>query len=224
MALQDLLDISQHKKIGISEERITAILPIARKYAAFWREYPDLLVDFMVHGLKALTGELTEEEKSKKFRFYSYQRIFLRSTMRYQYVYCVFPRAYSKSFLTVLCSLIRCILYPGIHLFVTAGGKEQSADILSSKVDELCQLIPALEREIDWRRGKTTKGKDKVRYVFKNGSVLDNLAAKESSRGQRRHGTSFHVISLIVKLNFYLILIKLRDKIYYVRIYIFYYQ
>jgi hypothetical protein len=55
-------------------------------------------------------------------------------------------------------------------------------------VQEICELIPNFQREINWSRGKTLEGKDKVRYVFKNGSVLDNLAARESSRGQRRHG------------------------------------
>ena len=84
--------------------------------------------------------------------------------------------------------MIRCILYPGIHLFVTSGGKEQGASILHDKVQEICQLIPAFEREINWDRGKTLEGKDKVKYVFKNKSTLDNLAARESTRGQRRHG------------------------------------
>jgi hypothetical protein len=49
-------------------------------------------------------------------------------------------------------------------------------------------LIPTFKREIDWGRGKSVEGKDKVRYIFKNGSVLDNLAARETTRGQRRHG------------------------------------
>lgn len=75
--------------------------------------------------------------------------------MRYQYVYAVFPRAYSKSFLSVMALIIRCILYPGAHLFVTSGGKEQGASILHDKVNELCELIPTLKREIDWGRGKT---------------------------------------------------------------------
>ena len=65
---------------------------------------------------------------------------------------------------------------------------QSRASILQSKVEEICRLIPSLNREIDWGRGKTLTGKDKVRYVFKNGSVLDNLAARESTRGQRRHG------------------------------------
>ena len=182
MALQDLLNLSQsRRKIGLSEERIEAILPIARKYIAFWREYPDLFVDFMVRGTAT-------EAKEGEFKFYFYQRVFLRTVMRYQYVYAVFPRAYSKSFLTVMAMLIRCILYPDAHLFVTSGGKEQGASILSSKVTEICRLIPSFNKEIDWRRGKTQVGKDSVKYVFKNGSTLDNLAARETTRGQRRHG------------------------------------
>lgn len=108
--------------------------------------------------------------------------------MRYQYVYATFPRAYSKSFLSVLVLMVRCILYPGAHLFVTSGGKEQAASILHDKVHEICELIPAFKKEIDWGRKKTQEGKDKVRYVFKSGSILDNLAARESTRGQRRHG------------------------------------
>ena len=84
--------------------------------------------------------------------------------------------------------MVRCILYPGAHLFVTSGGKEQGASILHDKVQEICTLIPNFKREIDWGRGKTMEGKDRVIYVFKNGSKLDNLAARESTRGQRRHG------------------------------------
>ena len=181
MALQDLLNLSTaRRKIGLSPERVEAVMPVIRKYVAFWREYPDLFVDFMVRG--------NREPKDGEFKFYFYQRVFLRSVMRYQYVYAVFPRAYSKSFLSVMALMIRCILYPGAHLFVTSGGKEQGASILHDKVQEICQLIPSFEKEIDWGRGKTLEGKDKVRYVFKNGSVLDNLAARESTRGQRRHG------------------------------------
>ena len=86
MALNDLLNLNNsRKKIGISEERVEAILPIIRKYVAFWREYPDLCVDFMVHGFD-------REAKEGQFKFYFYQRVFLRSVMRYQYVYAVFPR------------------------------------------------------------------------------------------------------------------------------------
>ena len=156
-------------------------MPHLRNYIAFWREYPDLFVDFLVRGTRS-------EVREGEFQFYFYQRVFLRVVMRYQYVYAVFPRAFSKSFLSIIALLCRCILYPRIKLFVTSGGKEQAAQILKDKVSEICTLIPGFAREIDWRRGKTQEGKDYCKYIFKNGSELDNLAARESTRGKRRHG------------------------------------
>lgn len=180
MALQDLLNISNERnKIGLSEERVKAVLPAVRQYVAFWREYPDLFVDFMCGGDKAPKDSL---------HLFFYQRVFLRAAMRYKYTYAVFPRAYSKSFLAVLILMIRCILYPGAKLFVTSGGKEQASGIMKEKVQEICQLVPAFANEIDWRRGQTLEGKDYCKYIFKNGSFMDNIAARESSRGKRRHG------------------------------------
>lgn len=182
MALQDLLNLSQQrKKVGLSEERVMAIVPVARQYISFWREYPDLFIDFMVRGNST-------EVKDGEFKFYFYQRIFLRAAMRHQYLYAVFPRAYSKSFLSVMVLMCKCILYPRCKLFVTSGGKEQAAGIIKEKVQEICSLIPALKNEIDWSRGVTLEGKDYCKYVFKNGSYFDNIAARESSRGKRRHG------------------------------------
>lgn len=64
----------------------------------------------------------------------------------------------------------------------------EAAGIAKEKVQEICQKIPAFQKEIDWRRGKTQEGKDYCKYVFKNGSYFDNVAARESSRGKRRHG------------------------------------
>lgn len=182
MALQDLLQLSQnHKKIGLSEERLEPLKPALRNYIAYWREYPDMFVDFLQTGRN---GEIPENG----LHFFFYQRVFLRISMRYKYVYAVFPRAYSKSFLSVLVLMIRCILYPRAKLFVTSGGKEQSASIIREKVNEICGFVPAFERELDRRPGKTREGKDYVCYMFKNGSYFDNIAANEKSRGKRRHG------------------------------------
>lgn len=126
MSLKEILDESKRKKsiglssisgmntkkIGLSEERVKAIIPIARKYIAFWREYPDIFIDF-------LAGE------NSTFHFFFYQRVFLRVAMRYKYTYAVFPRAYSKSFLSFMVLMCRCVLYPEAKLFVTSGGKER---------------------------------------------------------------------------------------------------
>ena len=179
MALKDLLDLSaSRRKVGLSEERLRGIIPEARKYIAFWREYPDLFIDFMAGP----------DGGPQHFHLFFYQRIFLRAAMRHKYIYAVFPRAYSKSFLSMMVLMCRAILYPHCKLFITSGGKEQAAGIVKEKVQEICTLIPAFNKEIDWRRGQTLEGKDYVKYVFKNGSYFDNIAARESSRGKRRHG------------------------------------
>lgn len=179
MALADLMELSlskNTKKTGISEERIRAQMPIIRQYIAFWREYPDIFVEF-------LCGNNPEN-----FHLFFYQRLFLRAVMRHRYAYATFPRAYSKSFLSVLILMLRCVLYPGAHLFVTTGGKEQAAGIAREKAEELVKLIPGLKNEIDWSRGATKASKNMVEYLFKNGSKLDIMAAQQSSRGKRATG------------------------------------
>lgn len=178
MSLSNILDqYIQHdtKKQGLSEERLLDQLDNLRYLISFFRKYPDLLVDYM-------------KGPDSTFHFYFYQRVFLRIVMRHRYVYATFPRAYSKSFLSMMALMLRCILYPGAQLFVTTGGKQQAASITVAKIEEICKLIPALNNQINWNRGVSKKSKDDVNYVFKNGSVINILAAKQSSRGQRRTG------------------------------------
>lgn len=180
MALSDLLQLSHNKdaqKIGLSEERVRAAIPVARQYIAYWREYPDMFVDF-----------LKTEENPENFQLFFYQRVFLRAAMRHRYTYATFPRAFSKSFLSILILMLRCVLYPNSHLFVTTGGKEQAAGIAKEKIEEICKLIPGLKKEINWERGQTKTSKDNIEIIFKNGSKLDIMAARQSSRGRRATG------------------------------------
>ena len=85
MNLKELLQLSsdrQYKKQGISDQRLLADLEGLRKIIAFFREYPDIFVDFI-------------KGKDSTFNFLFYQRIFLRSVMRHRYVYATFPRRIS---------------------------------------------------------------------------------------------------------------------------------
>lgn len=167
-------DTKQLQKMEITPDRIKAQLGEITKAASFWREYPDKFIDFM-------------KGPNSKFNLFFYQRVFLRSVMRNRYAYATFPRAYSKSFLSIMALLTRCILYPGAKLFITSGGKEQAANIAREKIDEILDLIPGFKREIDWKQ-TNLGGKDYVRVVFKNGSKLDIVAASQRTRGGRRHG------------------------------------
>ncbi len=117
MTLKELLQLSsnrQYKKQGLSEQRLTKDIDGLRDIIAYFRQYPDIFVDFI-------------KGKDSTFNFLFYQRIFLRIVMRHRYVFATFPRAYSKSFLSMMALMIRCILYPNSHLFVTTGGKERNA-------------------------------------------------------------------------------------------------
>lgn len=179
MALKELLAAADKKvliKDEITEERIDAIVPKIRLQVSFWREQPDMFVDF-------LCGD-----NPYNFSLFFYQRLFLRAALRHRQMYATFPRAWSKSFMSVLALMLRCILYPHSHLFVTTGGKEQAARITKEKVDELCRLIPRLGMEMDLTRGQTKTNKDNFEIIFKNGSRLDIVAAKASSRGTRATG------------------------------------
>ena len=129
------------------------------------------------------------------FKLFFYQRLFLRAAIRHKYCYGTFPRAFSKSFLAVLVLIIRCILYPGAKLFIVSGTKEQGAAIAKEKIEELMDLIPALKNEFNLK--KSLFGKDYVRLEFKNGSRMDVVAARESTRGGRRHGGLIEEVILI---------------------------
>lgn len=184
MALKDLLNIENEndkkKNIEVNEELLLKNIDEYRELIAYWRMYPDKLIDYYC----SLNPKNT-------FHLFFYQRMFLRAVMRHKMVYATFVRAWSKSFMSVISLMLKCILYPGAKIFSAAGGKEQSASILSSKIDEICKLIPAIEKEIIWdtrgKRATTRQTKDSVVYTFKNGSILQNLAASENSRGARFH-------------------------------------
>ena len=70
MSLKNLLDLSASREVlkglkqGLSEERIREQLPNLRDLIAFFREYPDLFVDFLLKG-----------NNPNNFHFYFYQRI-----------------------------------------------------------------------------------------------------------------------------------------------------
>lgn len=84
--------------------------------------------------------------------------------------------------------MLRCILYPHSHLFVTTGGKDQAASIVQEKSEQLMSLIPGLKNELSFNTGATKTGKEDFQLVFKNGSKIDVFAASERTRGKRATG------------------------------------
>lgn len=72
----------------------------------------------------------------------------------------------------------------------------EAAGIAKEKVNEIIDLIPALTKEIDWKKTKLN-GKDYIQVVFCNGSRFDVVATKESSRGGRRHSGLIDEVILV---------------------------
>ena len=111
------------------------------------------------------------------------QRVMIRAITRFYSTYGVFPRAYGKTFIEVLCLILVAIFYPNAHLALTAQTKENAASILQEKYLEIMKFYPLLENEIF---GKPKFNKNTAEIKFVNGSVIDILANAQSTKGQRR--------------------------------------
>ena len=89
----------------------------------------------------------------------------------------------SKSFLSILALILRCILLPRSKVFLCADVLRQAVKIGKEKIDEIFYLFPLLEKEVM----SYTKSTDYLTLTFYNGSVLDVVGVASSTRGGRRH-------------------------------------
>lgn len=94
----------------LTENRIEENYELYTKYISFFTAYPDLFIDLIT-------------PKESHFKLFPYQRIFLRASLRYRYHYCTAPRAFAKSFLSILAMYLRCIFLPGSKVFICAPRK-----------------------------------------------------------------------------------------------------
>lgn len=158
------------KGVILTEDRIMENYELFTQYMSFFTAYPDLFIDMIT-------------PKDSHFQLFPYQRIFLRACLRYRYHYCTAPRAFAKSFLSILSMYLRCIFLPGSKVFICAPGKEQGTKIAMEKLTEIWDLFPLLEKEVISKNFQATL----VRLVFRNGSIFDIVAAQDAQRGGRRH-------------------------------------
>ena len=140
--------------------------------------YPDVFLDFIT-------------PEGSNFQLFFYQRITLRALMRYKKIYITAPRAFSKSFITILGLMLQCIFIPGTKRFICAPNKNQSAQIAKEKIVEIYDHWPLIRKEVVGGEVSDTPGnfgKDYVTIKFRNGSQFDVVGALDSTRGGRRHG------------------------------------
>ncbi len=160
----------------VTENRLYAILEDLEKYYELWLAYPDKLVDML------LPIDTT-------FKLFPFQKMMLRTNLRYKTTSFTGTRGASKSFIAVLMKMLKCSLLPRVKETIVAETKKQATGIARSKTQELFQLMPLLKEEVDFSRGSgTTVTDDYVRYRYKSGSELDVVYDGSATRGGRRHG------------------------------------
>ena len=140
--------------------------------------YPDVYLDLI-------------KPQDSSFTLFFYQRITLRALMRFKDIFVTAPRAFSKSFITILAMILQCIFIPGTKRFICAPNKTQAAQIAKEKIVEIYDRWPMLRKEIVGGEISDTPGnfgKDYVTLKFRNGSQFDVVGALDSQRGGRRHG------------------------------------
>jgi len=138
-------------------------------FVAWARWFPDLFLDLVA-------------PKEGRLNLNPDQRVFMRIIFRYQSVYGVFPRGWSKTMLEVFGLELCAIFFPGIDLALTAQTKESAAALLESKHRELMKFYPILQNEVL----KTNFGKNAAEIPFVNNSIIDVLPNSANAKGQRR--------------------------------------
>ena len=148
------------------------------KWADLFSAYPDYYLDII-------------KPSDSEFSLFFYQRFTLRAIMRFKDVFITAPRAFSKSFITILALFLQCVFIPKRKVFICANTKQQAAQITKEKIYEIYDHWPLLKKEIiGWELSDYPGnfGKDYVTLKFRNGSQLDVVLAGDAARGGRRHG------------------------------------
>ena len=148
------------------------------KWVNLFTAYPDYYLDII-------------RPAESEFSLFFYQRFTLRILMRFKDVFITAPRAFSKSFITILALFLQCVFIPGRKVFMCANTKQQAAQITKEKIYEIYDHWPLLKKEvIGWELSDYPGnfGKDYVTLKFRNGSIFDVVLAGDAARGGRRHG------------------------------------
>jgi hypothetical protein len=163
MTKEQILELQDDSLFGINLYKYV-------EFCSWCRWYPDLFLD------------LIKPEKGG-INLHPDQRTYLRCILRFVSLYGVFPRGWGKTYDEVLAMYLVSIFFPSVDLAMTAQTKENAAELLKDKHNEIIKHFPMLENELS-DKPRFSKGDAEVR--FKSDSRIDNLANSQSSKGQRR--------------------------------------
>lgn len=110
-----------------------------------------------------------------------FQKILIWAMMQHNYFMFIAARGMSKTWLTALFCVVRCILYPGSKIVVCSGTLKQANGVLLKIQDELMRMSPILCSEIE----KCNIGQNDAIIMFKNGSWITTRTSTDNARGAR---------------------------------------
>lgn len=170
------------KSSDISANTVTKHIKEFAELCSFLRFYPDIFWD------------LYKPEKGG-LEFDLHQRVMLRLLARFPENYFCAPRGISKTLVHVLNQYHTACCFPNITTSITASTKEQAVKIWKDKHDEILRFYPDFASNI--KSANFSKDSGKVEFV--NGSVIDNLANSQQSKGLRRRRGGLEESALIDK-------------------------
>ena len=110
-----------------------------------------------------------------------FQKILIWAMMHYHYFMFIAARGMSKTWLTALFCVVRCILYPGSKIVVCAGTLKQANEVLLKIQDDFMKHSPILCSEIE----KCNIGQNEAIIKFKNSSWITTRTSTDNARGAR---------------------------------------
>ena len=114
-----------------------------------------------------------------------FQKILLYQMMMNHYFIYFAARGQSKTWLTALFCVVRCILFPKTKICVASATRPQANEVLSKIVDDFMKNYgwgsENLRREISYY----SIGNNKAVIEFKNGSWIKVVTSSDSGRGMR---------------------------------------
>lgn len=146
--------------------RYEKIMHGAAVWGSYYRENPSKFVEEYLH-----------------IRLRLFQKILI--TMMFYSTIFVFiaVRGIGKTYLSAIYSVTRCILYPGTRICIASSTRGQAMQVLEKIILELKPKSAELRSEIDEKESQINGTKAII--VFKNGSSIKVVTARDSSRGNR---------------------------------------
>ena len=180
-----LLDKKRNFSNAKTDENLTQskkLINGVRKWTSYYRCYPyEFAKDYLGISLKP------------------FQKILLYCMVHYNYTAFYASRGLSKTWLTALYCVIRCILFPGTKIVVAGGRKSEAMKIVTEKIPELISMSKSkmLEREIKGSI-RTNMNTDAPNVDFQNGSWIKIVAANEGARSGRANVLILDEFALIL--------------------------